>query len=212
MEYRSHLELDHLTSRHVGPIDLALAAGECVTFSGPSGAGKTLLLRAVADLDPAEGRVLLDGTACGDMEAPQWRRRVGMLPAESAWWGDTVGMHFGTLDNGEIRRLGFSPEVADWEVSRLSTGERQRLGLIRLLENRPQALLLDEPTANLDPDSTLRVEELVTEYMRREGASCLWVSHDAAQVGRVSNRHFILRDGRLHEARGPDDKEQGPWA
>jgi ABC-type multidrug transport system ATPase subunit len=92
--------------------------------------------------------------------APDWRRRVGLLPAESGWWADRVGAHFITTNDARnpattptpiLARLGFEPDVLDWDVQRLSSGERQRLGLARLLLNRPEVLLLDEATANLDP-------------------------------------------------------------
>ena len=69
----------------VGPIDLRLAGGECLVLSGPSGAGKSRLLRAIADLDVHEGRVYCQGTAAGDLIPSEWRRRVGMLAADSQW-------------------------------------------------------------------------------------------------------------------------------
>ncbi len=96
-----------------------------------------------------------------------------------------------------LAALGFGPEVLDWEVARLSTGERQRLALLRLLGNAPQALLLDEPTAALDPASRARVEAVVADYRRKREAAVLWVSHDPAQIGRVADRHYRLEDGRL---------------
>ena len=71
-----------------------LDAGECVAMRGASGSGKTQLLRAVADLDPNEGTVLLDGTPRGSVPAPAWRRLVAYVPAEPGWWADTVGGHF----------------------------------------------------------------------------------------------------------------------
>ncbi len=212
MKHRPRLEIQGLTCRHVGPLDLSLASRECVTLSGPSGAGKTLLLRALADLDPWGGRVLLDGVECRDMQPHQWRRRVGMLPAESAWWGDTVREHFETPGEAETERLGFGPEVMDWAVSRLSTGERQRLALLRLLGIAPRTLLLDEPTANLDADGALRVERLLSDYLALHDACCLWITHDPEQASRVSTRHFVLSGGMLRKARGPGGKETASWA
>ena len=95
-------------------------------MSGPSGAGKTLLLRAIADLDPHRGRVFLDDAECNAFSASDWRGRVGMLPAESQWWGDSVGEHFAQIDYGLLECLGFDKEVMHWQISRLSSGERQR--------------------------------------------------------------------------------------
>ena len=83
-----------------------------------------------------------------------------------------------------------------WEVARLSSGERARLALIRLWSYRPQALLLDEPTANLDPESAHAMERWLTD-VARQGRSLLWVSHDRDQVERVADRAFDIRKGRL---------------
>jgi hypothetical protein len=75
-----------------------------------------------------------------------------------------------------------------WEVARCSTGERQRLALLRTLMQAPAALLLDEPTGNLDQESTQRVEGLLTGYQRQRQAALLWVSHDPGQIERVAQR------------------------
>ena len=194
------LTLRHLRNRHVGPLDLELAAGECVCLSGPSGAGKSLLLRAVADLDPHAGEACLDGVPATRMSGPEWRRRVGLLAAESQWWFDRVGDHFNALDPAGLERLGFGPEVAEWEVARLSTGERQRLAVLRLLANAPAVLLLDEPTANLDPAMVEHVEGLLLDYREARGAGLLWVSHDARQAARVADRLLRVEGGRFTEA------------
>jgi ABC-type iron transport system FetAB ATPase subunit len=195
------LSVSGLRSRGVvGPCDLAVAAGECLCVSGPSGAGKTLLLRAIADLDPHEGEVSLNGESCNTMRAPLWRRRVGLLPAESAWWQDTVGPHFADGEPELLRELGFPPEVLGWQVRRLSTGERQRLALARLLANEPEVLLLDEPTASLDPENVKRVEDLIARYRRQHRAAVVWVSHDPEQIARVAGRELRLHDGSLEPA------------
>lgn len=105
----------------------------------------------------------------------------------------------GELEPDWLERLGFSAEVLGWRVRRCSTGERQRLALLRLLANRPQALLLDEPTASLDPESVGRTEMLLADYRLSHDAAVVWVSHDAEQRQRVATRHFELREGRLVE-------------
>ena len=79
---------------------LSLSAGECIAVQGPSGAGKTLLLRAIADLDPNEGLVCLEGRDRSTIPGPGWRRLVGYVPAEPGWWADTVGEHFSDMDGG----------------------------------------------------------------------------------------------------------------
>lgn len=193
----SRLCIEDLRYHNCGPIDLIIGPSECVCLSGPSGSGKTLMLRAIADLDSHGGRVLLGDVEDSRLSAPEWRRRVGLLPAESQWWHDTVGDHFSGIETAWLHTLGFNDGVMAWQVSRLSTGERQRLALLRLLGNRPEALLLDEPTASLDPDNVRRAEELIAAY-RQEGESpVLWISHDPEQIRRVADRSYRMNAGRI---------------
>lgn len=182
-----------------GPYSLHIAAGECVSLRGRSGSGKSLLLRAIADLDVHEGKVSLDGVDSQAMAAPRWRQQVMLVPVESQWWLDEVGAHFVAGDCPWLAPLGFGPEVMGWQVSRLSSGEKQRLALARALMHRPRVLLLDEPTASLDATTTLAVEGLVAEYRQDSGAAVLWVSHDAGQAARVGDRHLQLSASAVTE-------------
>jgi ABC-type iron transport system FetAB ATPase subunit len=188
------LELIALRTALVGPVSLRIAAGECVAIHGPSGSGKTRLLRAIADLDPHEGEMRLNGTPAHHMTGPEWRRAVQLLPADPLWWESTVGAHFTRFDAAAAEALGLPAESGAWAVDRLSTGERQRLALLRALDRKPHALLLDEPTANLDEDSRSRVEDLLTRYRQEHGAAVIWVSHDAGQRARVATRMLRLQD------------------
>jgi ABC-type iron transport system FetAB ATPase subunit len=169
-----------------------------VCLSGPSGSGKTRLLRALVDLDPSQGSVALDGTRREALPPAQWRRRVAFLTADSHWWAVTVAEHFDLLDTQQFSRLGLDRDAGSWHIERLSSGEKQRLALLRLLANRPSVLLLDEPTANLDAANRERVEKLVRDYLRETAASCLWVSHDRQQLERLCDRRMTMTaDGRL---------------
>jgi ABC-type iron transport system FetAB ATPase subunit len=207
------LVIEGLQTRNGGPFSFSVERGECVTLYGPSGCGKTLLLRAIADLDPAEGTVLLDGESRAGMTAPQWRKKVGWLAAESAWWFDRVGEHFPMVGkvNGDfpdvwkkriqfLEQLGFGEEVLGWRIERMSTGEKQRLALFRLLLNEPQVLLLDEPTAALDPTNVFVMEKVIGEFRRSTGAAVVWVSHDPEQVQRVADHSLKFNGSRLEAA------------
>ncbi|MDJ0948309.1 MAG: ATP-binding cassette domain-containing protein [Alphaproteobacteria bacterium] len=196
-----------LTVRHlsraglVEPVDLTVAAGEAVAVLGPSGSGKSLLLRAIADLDPNEGAVSLDGDARETMPAPRWRQKVAYLPAEPGWWAETARAHF--PDAEAVRplaeRLDLPEDVLDRTIATLSTGERQRLALIRLLLQEPPVLLLDEPTSGLDQTSAAKVEEIIRERLAT-GCAILFATHDKAQAGRLAERCLKMAAGQLSEA------------
>lgn len=200
----SSLKIANLVTRHVGPLRLTIAAGECVCLQGASGSGKTLLLRALADLDPHQGEIYLDDVACASLPASEWRRSVALVMAESHWWGERIGDHFEQGINPDwLKQLGLPVEAMDWEVARCSTGERQRLALLRSLMQMPGVILLDEPTGNLDEESTRQVEALLDEYRQTQQAALLWVSHDARQIERIAQRSLLLSDGRFEERVGP---------
>ena len=186
------LNIQNINIPGLKPVSLNIEAGECVGISGDSGCGKTRLLRAIADMDACDGNVCVDENCQDDVPAHEWRKQVCLLPAESQWWLDTVEPHF-TEPNVNFESLGFDHDVLQWQLARCSSGEKQRLAILRMLANRPRVLLLDEPTANLDADNTSKVEELVANYLAENNAMAIWVSHNHAQLRRVSPaRHFEL--------------------
>lgn len=194
------LVVDQLCFQGRGPYSLRIAAGDCVGLQGASGAGKSLLLRAIADLDPRTGQLRLGELDADAVAAPVWRRAVGLLPAESGWWLDLVGEHFAdfaSVADDLLAAVGFDRSVGGWQVSRLSTGEKQRLAIVRLLHQGPRCLLLDEPTASLDQQLVARVETLLRTYARTHRAPMLWVSHDPAQLARISDHRLVLTDSGL---------------
>ena len=172
-------------------------------IGGASGSGKTRLLRAIADLDPPahnDYQITLDGIDLRHFSAAEWRRHVSYVAAESQWWFDDVSRHFSIIpDAGQCRSLELDEGLLQRPVSRLSTGERQRLALLRVLVQQPQVLLLDEPTASLDPATSRATEDVIRDYCLRHQAAVLWVSHDPEQMQRVGQRCFRLEDGRLIE-------------
>lgn len=194
------LRIRDLTRPGIEPFSLDLDGGECVALAGPSGAGKTLLLRAIADLDPNRGTVLLDDSDRDAMAAPEWRRSVAYLAPEAGWWADGVGAHFPDFDAAAalLPALGLGADTLDWPVGRLSTGERQRLALARLLLTEPLVMLLDEPTSGLDSDTTAMVEAVLGHRLRG-GAAILLVTHDGGQAERMARRRLIIEAGRVRE-------------
>jgi len=192
------LSIQNLKIRDLAPINLEISSGECITISGPSGCGKTLLLRSIADLDSHQGKIRLNGTYQEAIPAPQWRKQVGFLPAESAWWMPLVGEHFDNPNQKQWAALGFTLDWLNREIEQLSTGERQRLALLRLLANQPRVLLLDEPSANLDNKNTRQVEQLINSYCKA-GTAVIWITHDTNQHC-IGARHYHLQNGVLELA------------
>jgi phosphate-transporting ATPase len=176
--------------------DFELAAGEAMGVLGPSGVGKTLFLRAIADLDENEGDIRVAGDPRAAMPAPDWRRRVTYVAAESGWWAETVSAHFADWGQaaGLAKRLGLSSETGDWPISRLSTGERQRLALVRALVQDPDVLLLDEPTSGLDQETETETEEILGERLKA-GKAILFSTHDEAQAKRLAERCLRFSTG-----------------
>ena len=194
------LQVRDLQTKILQPASFSLAAGECIAVKGPSGAGKTLLLRAIADLDPNQGLVSLEGRDRLTIPGPEWRRLVGYVPAEPGWWAETVGEHFDDWIAAAaiLTDLGFSEKAKSWPIARLSTGERLRLAVVRALIIRPKVLLLDEPTAALDAASVAAVESLLADRIRA-GLAVLWVTHDAGQTRRIARRQLAVEAGNVRE-------------
>jgi putative ABC transport system ATP-binding protein len=194
------LRVVNLRSHLAGPFDLTVEAGECVAVTGPSGAGKSLFLRMIADLDPSQGEVFLDATERRSLPAPAWRRRVVYSAAEPGWWSESIQDHFhgGAMEFARTMapRLGLAPGLLDGPVVRLSTGERQRLALIRALALASPVLLLDEATGALDEESTQRVEAVLRDRLAA-GVTIAIVTHSPAQATRLGHRHLRMTDRQL---------------
>ena len=189
-----------LRSAFAGPFELNLGTGACAAITGPSGSGKSLFLRMIADLDPNEGKVWLNERERGSMPAPQWRRQATYVSAESGWWADRVIEHFRVNRRSEVAalaaRLGLRADLLDAPVAQLSTGEKQRFSLVRALLPSPPVLLLDEPTGPLDEESVAKVEALLQER-KATGTSILLVTHDPNQAERLGDQRYRMVAGHL---------------
>jgi len=186
------LELQQLQRSGFKPVSLKVTASNTLCLQGASGSGKTLLLRAIADLDPNQGEVTLGDKKRSQVSAHQWRQHLSYVPSESHWWKDSVHQHSTHWSIEYLTALGFKEEVLNWQVKRLSSGERQRLAIVRALSSKPFALLLDEPTANLDPENTAKVEQLISTYQQEQQCPIIWVTHDTAQCQRIGDASFSL--------------------
>ena len=195
------LSVRHLAAPGIAVAALEVAGGECVAVMGPSGAGKTRLLRAITDLDPNAGEISVGGVDRAAVSGPAWRRLVGYVPAESGWWADRVGAHFAEPRRSQplLAEMRLPADVLEWPTARLSSGERQRLALARALLLDPRALLLDEPTAALDEDTKEIVEAILNRRLEA-GAAILMVTHDPAQARRLAARVLRVEAGEAREA------------
>lgn len=192
------LRIDALKIEPLPPLSFSVANGECLAIEGPSGSGKSRLLRAIADLHPAAGHVFLNGAERHEIPAPEWRKRVRYASSEPAWWTTTARQAFDLSEKYAPARLdrlltavSLTTKSLDTALSELSTGERQRLALARALIDEPSVLLLDEPTTGLDPQSAALVEELI-RFQLLAGRSVVFASHDQAQIDRLADARLQL--------------------
>jgi iron complex transport system ATP-binding protein len=179
-------------------VSLDIAAGELVCLVGPNGSGKTSLLHALAGIGGRHGEVRLDGVdprRLGPAERPAW---LTYLPAtRDVPWPlaarDLIALGGGGEPPAELE-LG---ALLDRRIDSLSTGERSRVLIARALAPRPKLLLLDEPTANLDPLWQIRLMELVRREVKRERRAALVAIHDLDSAMRFADRILVMDEGRI---------------
>ncbi len=186
----------------LNPQDLTILAGQVWMLSGVSGTGKSQLLKAIADLIPHTGQAWLNGTAQNAICPEFWRSQVMYFAAETAWWLESIAGHFTEAPTSQqLQALGLETSILQKNPDSCSSGEKQRLALLRGLAFKPKVLLLDEITANLDPASTLKVEAFLQRYLHENAQeiesqrAILWISHDVAQAQRMTpiDRQVILK-------------------
>lgn len=198
--------------------NLDLESGDRLALVGPTGSGKSLILRALALLDPVDsGEVLWRGNPIADTEVPSYRSQVTYLQQRSPLVPGTVEENLRIPFDLQVRSklpfphdealhlletFGAGEEFLAKKDANLSGGERQIVGLLRAFLAQPTVLLLDEPTASLDRDSAANVEDLVLAWQAEspDSRTYLWVSHDPEQVVRVAARTLKLARGRLEES------------
>ena len=189
--------------------DLRLERGTITTLGGPSGGGKTTLLRILGQLaEPDAGQVLLDGVDVRTLVPHEARRRIALVPQAPAMFPGTVldnvrtGPRLAGRDLPEstarelIVRAGLDPQFLGQDARALSGGEKLRVAVARALALNPEVWLLDEPTAALDPERANTLLRLLVE-LAAAGAPMLVVTHDARALDQLGGRRLELLSGHL---------------
>ncbi len=210
MTATSALRTDGLT-KHYGEVhalvdlDLDVRPGEVFGFLGPNGAGKTTTIRTVMDeIRPTSGHASILGLDC-HRDSVEIRRHIGYLPSDLALYPNLTGRdtltYFANLRGGvEWGYVDALAERLDADLSRkvgdLSSGNRQKVGIIQALMSRPELIIMDEPSTGLDPLVQRELQAMMREEAN-EGHSVFLSSHTLSEVQRVADRVGIIRSGRL---------------
>ena len=195
--------------RIVDGASVSVSPASILTIQGASGSGKSTMLRAIATLIPmSEGTILFEGREVHELGITEYRRRVAYVPQLPAMFeGDVAenlraGPRFrgAVLGRAEvialIERVGLDADLLGREASELSGGERLRVALARALANEPRVLLLDEPTAALDPAAANVVLDLVLT-LAESGTAILAVTHSVEHAARLGGTRYRMTSGVL---------------
>lgn len=216
------LKVSNLTYRYgdlvaVKSLDLAINRGEIFGFLGPNGAGKTTTIRAILDfLRPGEGQVSIFGIDTRQGGIDQVKHRLGYLPSEFDLWKNWRGVDYiRWLESihkkpllAEARQLAERLQFdLDRSLQGLSTGMKRKMGLIATLAPQPELLIMDEPTAGLDPLMQHEFNDLMRE-VRDAGRTVFMSSHILPEVETICDRVAIIRQGELQAVESVEDMTQ----
>jgi cell division transport system ATP-binding protein len=195
-------------------VSLRVDRGEFVFLVGPTGCGKTTLIKTlIRELQPTEGEVLIAGrdiSGLPDKKVPQLRRRIGtvfqdykLLPSRNVYDNVAYALQVIGASRSEIRRkvpdalrlVGLADKVKNFP-DQLSGGEQQRLSVARAFVNHPPLLLADEPTGNLDPNTSIGIMQVLYR-INRTGTTVVVVTHDREMVDKMRRRVIALDAGRV---------------
>lgn len=196
-------------------VELTVAMGEFLVIIGPNGTGKTSLLKAVAGLLPVAGDIEILGQPLAAYGRRHLARELAVVPqltptdfpfsvAETVLLGRSPHLGLLELEGDEDRRLaGRAMEftevahLSDRRLDELSGGERQRVIIARAICQQPRLILLDEPTASLDPAHQVRIMDLLEQLRREQGMTVVMVSHDLNLAAMYGGRLALMNEGRI---------------
>jgi ABC-type Fe3+/spermidine/putrescine transport system ATPase subunit len=214
----SRVQLIDITKRYgstlaVDRFNADIAEGEFITLLGPSGCGKTTTLRMVAGLiEPTAGQIRFDGQVMNNV--PSHKRNIGLafqshalFPHLSVARNIAFGLEVKGMPKQEIQHrvremldMIELSQHADRMPSQLSGGQQQRVALARMLATDPRVLLFDEPLSALDRNLRDTLKYSILELQRRTGKTAIYVTHDQSEAFSISDRIFVMNEGRIEQA------------
>jgi ABC-type lipoprotein export system ATPase subunit len=216
VDVHRHYQMGETLVRAVDGVSLTIPSGEFAALLGFSGSGKSSLLNLIAGLDrPTSGKVLVQGRDLATMSreelAKHRLRTVGMvfqsfnlIPSMNVLENVELPLRFAEVDRDKrdamareaLERVGLKSRIRH-RPSELSGGEQQRASLARALINRPQILLADEPTGNLDSRTGTEIMNFLREFNESMGMTIVMVTHERAIAEKYAGRMIFLADGKL---------------
>lgn len=200
-------------------INFHINAGEFVFVSGPSGAGKSTLLRLIGGLEsPTRGAVHVKGNRIDQLPTraqPYIRRSIGLILQDVHLLHDRQAIHNVMLPlevlgvertkamkraRAAMEKVGLAGKEEHYPIE-MSGGEQQRLAIARAIVNRPAIVIADEPTANLDSESAIRIMDVFNEF-NRVGVTTLIASHDRELMANYARRTLVIESGRFTDMAG----------
>jgi phospholipid/cholesterol/gamma-HCH transport system ATP-binding protein len=207
-------------------VNLLVEEGETLALLGPSGTGKSVLIKhAIGLLQPDQGDVIVDGISIANASARELRdvrRRIGyvfqnaalfdsLTVAENLWLAQTDDRECRRIEQCRAQaeelldRVNLDTSVMNKLPSELSGGMRKRVGVARAIAHKPRYLLWDEPTTGLDPVNADNIDELILELGRQLGVTSIVVTHDLDTAFEVGDRIALLYEGRVRACQTPAD-------
>jgi len=207
-------------------VDATIPRHLITVLCGPSGGGKTSLLRLLNRLDdPVRGEILLDGTSLNDYNVTELRRRVALVFQSPVMFSGTVSdnlavaAELGGLQEGQFDELSdevmllaeLDPSLLERPGGELSVGQKQRVNVARALMTSPEVLLLDEPTSALDPETSRSLMKTIHGLSEERRLTIVVATHRVAEASEYAEHALILRDGRVVDS-GDAERVLGGFA